>query len=57
MSYLWLRGSTFLATMLFIAMVRIGFAFVMKIFRMNIDYRTTLDKNERVEKRAKAQHK
>lgn len=56
-SYIGYPAVIFISTLLLFIIFRIWVAFVFKILRMNIDYRTLVDKNERVEKRAKAQHK
>ena len=45
--YLWAWGTSIFATLLFIIMVRIWFAFVLKLFRMNIDYNTSVVKRRK----------
>lgn len=46
-SYIWWPATVFLASMLFLVIVRIVIAFVFKIFRLNIDYHTDRAKTEK----------
>lgn len=46
-SYIWWPATVFLASMLFLVIVRTVIAFVFKIFRLNIDYHTDRAKTEK----------
>ena len=45
-SYIWWPATVFIASMLFIIMIRIFIAFIFKLFRLNIDYHSLNYKNK-----------